>query len=230
MEGHRQRAQKQLLRVTFSDGTVLCYTSCRETFVQTIKKIGTYRLDEITLEIGHLPIFSKTIYPSMAEYMRKIDDEWYVNLRSDAKEKYLQLSVIKEQLGLDFTVELGSGFETSKTISNRTRKGKESFAVRFPNGYIITDISSREVYVKTMKKIGLLVIKSKSIEALGKELVNNYQKYPTQVEVEKGYWLTIPGTTKDRIKALNSVKLKLRGNFEIIQLTNPEAIMELYSI
>ncbi len=211
----QERAHKKYLRVTFPDNTVFCFNSCRETYIEVIKKVGTNRLGEISLEVGHLPLFSKEVYPSMAEYMFPIDNTWYVNMRSSAEEKYRQLLIIKEQLGLDYTVELGDNFITSSSNKRTTRKTSDTFLVLFPNGECINGASSKDVYLGTLKSIGLELIRVKCVESQGKEVVTRFQKYSNQVPVD-GLWVTLPGTTKDKIRVLDSVKGKLKLGYEII--------------
>ena len=60
--GIRSRSQKKLIKVTFADGTTICYSSATTTFVEALRKIGVDKLQAIDLEIGHLPMISREKY------------------------------------------------------------------------------------------------------------------------------------------------------------------------
>lgn len=214
--GIRRKSQKKLLRVTFADGTVICYSSATTTFVEALRKIGVNKLQNIKLEIGHLPIISREKYKKYEKYMLPLDDGWYVNTQSDSSQKYIQLVSIKNTLGLDYIVEIGSDLTPNGTKGfTKTRQRTDCLMVKFPDGEFIGGQSPKETYIESLKKIGLDKIRQKSIEAFGKECVTRFNKYPNQIEVEKLAWVTIPGVTKDKIKALDLIAQKLKIQLEI---------------
>jgi hypothetical protein len=214
--GHlRIRAQKKLIKVTFVDGTEICYSSATKTLIETLKKIGTDKFEEIGLEIGHLPLISKVCHEKFKDYMKPVKDGWYVNIQSDSDQKYMQLMSIKKSLNLDYTVEIGTDIEPNKSTKHTTRSAKEGILVRFPDGEFIGGQSPKDAYIQSLRKIGLESIRQKCIEALGKECVTRFNKYPNQVEVEKGEWVTIPNQTKDKKKALEIIAARFRMVLEI---------------
>ena len=54
------RKPKQILRVNFPDGNSICYNNATTTYIEVLKLIGVERFPEIKLEVGHLPLISKT--------------------------------------------------------------------------------------------------------------------------------------------------------------------------
>lgn len=211
----RTRSQKKILRVTFGDGTVFCYKSATMTYIETLRKIGIIELQKTNLEIGHLPLFSKEIYPKYKDYMKPLDDGWYVNIQSDSSQKYLQLTSIKNTLGLDMKIELGNDFETTGTKGFvKAAQKADCLLVKFPDGSFVGGASPKESFIEAMTKIGLEMLYHKEFEVGGREMVTRYQKYPNQIKTESGYWLTIPGQTKDKIKVFQAVKSRLRIDIE----------------
>jgi hypothetical protein len=206
-----------MIKVTFPDGTVICYKSATQTFVEALRKIGVDNLKDIDLEIGHLRIISPVCYEKYKTYMWPLDNGWYVNTQSDSSQKYIQLLSIKKSLNLDFDVEIGSDIKpTSGTGFTKTRQRSDSLLVKFPNDEFVGGQSPKETYIECLKKIGLETIRQKCIEAFGKECVTRFNKYgKNQIEVEKGIWITMPNQTKDKIKALEIISSKLRINLEI---------------
>lgn len=59
----RSRAERKLLRITFNDGSVVCYKNATMTFVEALRKIGVHKLSSVNLELSHHPLFSKEVYP-----------------------------------------------------------------------------------------------------------------------------------------------------------------------
>lgn len=206
----RIRAQKKLIKVTFADNTVICYSSATKTFIETLKKIGADKFKDIELEIGHLPLISKECHEKFKDYMKPVVDGWYVNTQSDSDQKYIQLVSIQKSLMLDFTVDIGSDIEPCNSTEHSARKAKEGMTVRFPDDEIISCQSPKDTYIQSLRKIGLETIRQKCIEALGKECVTRFNKYPNQLEIEKGAWVTIPNQTKDKKKALEIIASKFR--------------------
>ena len=212
----RSRAQKKLLRVTFEDGTVFCYSSATVTYIEALKKIGPEKLKDIGLEIGHLPIISRECYPKYKDYMKPLGDGWYVNTQSDSSQKYIQLMSIRNALRLDMVVEIGTDLEPSSVSERKSRvKTADHIVVKFPDGELVGGPTPRDAYVSSLMKLGLEMLRQKGIEAMGKECVTRFNKYPGQIEVHKGLWVTIPNQTKDKVKALDTIASKLHIQLEV---------------
>ena len=96
----RTRAKKKLVRVTFPDGEVICYNNATSTMIAALNKIGSDKFPAINLELCHLPLLSKEIYPQYKEWMKPVSDGWYLNAQSNSDNKYLQLRSISDQSDL----------------------------------------------------------------------------------------------------------------------------------
>ncbi len=214
--GIRLRNEKKLLRITFAKDDVICYKNSTRTFIEALRKIGMANISQINLELCHLPLFSKEVYPRFKDYMKPLDDGWYVNTQSDTTQKYLQLVSIVKQLNLDIKVEIGNEFKPSETKGFiKRRERTDCLLVKFPDGTFVGGQSPKESYIETVRAIGIDTLGYKEIVILGKDIITRYQKYTNQIELEKGTWLTIPGQTKDKIKVLKGLSKKLKLNLEI---------------
>lgn len=105
-EPRKGRAKSKKLRVRFPDGVEYCYSSSKETFIKTLRKIGGAKLSRVKLEVCHLPMFSKEVYERYQDFMEPIGDGWYVNTQGDSYTKFMQLKVINEQLNLGLMIDL----------------------------------------------------------------------------------------------------------------------------
>ena len=111
-EVKRSRAKKKLLRVTFPNGKVICYNNATSTMIAVLNEIGEDRFSSIKLDLCHLPLLSKEIYPKYQKDMKPICEGWYLNAQSNSDTKFLQLKAINEQLELGLKIELGADFKT----------------------------------------------------------------------------------------------------------------------
>lgn len=162
------------------------------TFIESLRKIGIDKLKDINLEIGHLPLISQECHERYKEYMKPLDNGWYVNTQSDTSQKYIQLTSIKNSLGLDYIVEIGSDFETSNVKGfAKSREKKDCLLVHFPDGSYVGGESPKETYSLTIKRIGPELIFRKELMTSGKEIVTRFKKYPNQVDIGNGMWLTV---------------------------------------
>ena len=214
----RQRVRKKLLRVTFSDGRWLCYKSTTMTFVEALQMIEVNRLQEIKLENCHLPLISQEIYPRFKEWMKPIKEGWYVNVQSDSDQKYMQLFSIKQQLGLDWKIEVGSDFTPSDDkVPQRKKREAQRLMVIFPDGTRISYANPVDTFVHTIEKVGVELLMRKGVLYSGKPLVTYSKQYNGQLEIGEKRWLMIPPQTKDKLKVLRIIGATLHINIEVIQ-------------
>ena len=68
----RTRAKKKYLRVTSPNGNMICYKNATSTMIAALKKIGVDKFPLIKLELCHLPLLSKEIYPKYKKDMKPI--------------------------------------------------------------------------------------------------------------------------------------------------------------
>ena len=202
-------SQKKLLRTTFPDGTIICYKNATMTFVESLRKIGVEKLQNVHLDIYKRPIITREIYTGYEADIKPLDNGWYVFACGDSSEKFIRLKSIVNQLGEDIVVEIGTNFETSNIKGfSKTKKKIGDLLVQFPDGEYIGGISPKETYIQTIIKIGIDTIYYKGFEDHGQELVTRYNKYKGQVQ-SGDKWITIPTQTKDKISALERISQKL---------------------
>lgn len=224
----RQRKLRRLLRISFPDGKVLCYKSATMTFVEALRLIGTDRLKEVKLENCHLPLISQEIYPRYKEWMKPIGEGWYVNTQSDSDQKYMQLVSIKQQLGLDWKIEVGADFTPSDDkVPQRKKREAQRLMVKFPDGTCICDANPVDTFVHTIKKVGIELLMRKGTQYSGKPLITSTKQYNGQIEIVEKRWLMIPPQTKDKLKTLKIVSATMRLNLEVIQHANQSQEGEL---
>lgn len=214
--GRRGYSQKKLLRVTFPDGTVLCYKNVTITFVEALRKIGVDKLQNVHLDIYKRPIITREIYEGFEADIKPLDNGWYVFACGDSTEKYLRLTTIINQLQVEgITVEIGTDFETSNIKGfSKARKKVGGLLIQFADGEFVGGESPKDSYIQALTKIGLDTICYKGFEDRGEELVTRYNKYKGQVQ-SGGKWITVPGQTKDKIRALERISQKLNLGLKI---------------
>lgn len=110
----RPRAKKKLLRVTFPNGKVICYKNATSTMIAVLNEIGEEKFPSIKLELCHLPLLSREIYPRYKKDMKPICEGWYLNAQTNSDGKFLQLKAINDQLDLGLKIETGTDFETQE--------------------------------------------------------------------------------------------------------------------
>lgn len=213
----RQRAKRKLIRVTFPDGKVICYGNVISTFIAVLCEIGSDRFPEINLELCHLPLLAREVYPRYKAWIKPVCDGWYVNTQSDTGQKYLQLRAISDSLDLGLDVEIGEDFEKQDDPNkSRGTKSKDSLLVIFPDGEYIANQNPIDTFLQCLWKIGIEVIMRKGIEWSGNPLITSYQANNRQVQVDANRWATIPNTTKEKAKLLKVIALHLRLDIEIM--------------
>ncbi len=207
--GKRPRSQKKILRVSFSDGTIYCYKSATLTFIEALRKLGADKVAALNMEWRHNSLCSKEQIPGYEQYMKPLDNGWFLNTQSDTSEKYLLLKSMVTKLGVDCIVEIGEDFETSKAkkfVKERQKIG--GLLIQFADGEFVGGNSSKDSYIQAITKIGIDTVCYKGFEDHGQELVTRYNKYKGQVQ-SGGKWITIPNQTKDKIFALERISQKL---------------------
>lgn len=216
IESKGKRARRKRIKVVFPDGKNFCFANVTDTFISTLREIGSDRFPEIALEISHLPILSKEIYPKYRDYMKKVCDGWYVNTQSNTDQKYLQLRSISDSLGLNLAIDIGEELETQENPEKEKKKRSvDKLLVKFPDGEYIGCETSLEGFLQCLWKIGLERILQRRIEWLGRELITRYQDAPDRIKVGENLWVLIPTGTKDRARTLKVIDAHLHLGLEI---------------
>lgn len=216
MDDGRMRAKRKLLKVTFPNGKNFCYKNVTATMIDVLKEIGEDRFPDIGLEIGHLPIISKEVYPKYRDWMKPIINGWYLNTQSNTDTKYLQLKAISDSLGLALEIELGEDLApTDNPSREKGGKTKDKLLVRFPDGEFIANDSSLDTFLESVWKIGIADVSRRNILWADRPLITNYKAHNRQVQIDTERWIEAPSTTKDRAKLLRVIALHLKLNLDI---------------
>lgn len=213
----RLRAAKKYIKVTYPDGQSICYKSVTLTYLEFLRRLTNEQLSSIDLELCHLPLISRTVYPAYKDYMKEIGRGWYVNTQSDSHTRYLQLTSINQKLGLGLVVEIGEDLQPSNVKGfSKGKKAKDNLLVQFPDGTYIGEETPKATYIATLRRIGIAKLQQKGVEVMGKPLLTFSKLHNQQEELkEEKLWLTIPNTTKDKYKALMSVSLIMRAGLSL---------------
>lgn len=211
----RRRAPQEKIRVTFPDGTVICYKRVLETFMEVIRKIGPELVASLGMEVRHYPLVSKEKIDVFGENSKQLDAKWFVITESDTAQKYIQLCSISKQLNLGLKIEKAERFDDyAQTQHPTVRKAKAPLTVTFPDGEVFSEYVPRDTYVKAIAKIGPERLAQKGLECMGYQIVTRFHKYQNQVEVAKNQWVTVYQTTADKVKALRYIKDRMGVELE----------------
>lgn len=215
-EVKRGRAKKKLLRVTFPSGKVICYKSTTDTMVAVLQELGEDVISKIELELCHLPIVSKEIYPKYRKWMKPICDGWYINTQSNSDSKFLELKSINDQLSLNLKLELGADLDAEdKPDKEKRTKSKDKLLVKFPDGQYFTNNSTLDTFLEVVWEIGIDNIKRKDLSWGGNPLITTSKMFNNQVQVDSQRWIIVPNSTRDKIKLLRVIGAMLHINMEI---------------
>lgn len=215
-EIRRTRAKKKYLRVTFPNGEELCYKNATSTMIATLNKIGEDKFPLIKLELCHLPLLSREIYPKYKKDMKPICEGWYINTQSNSDSKFLQLKAINDQLDLGLKIELGDDFETQEEPEKEKRsKTKDKLLIKMPDGEYIANDSALETFLETVWQLGIDEIRKKELSWGGNPLITRTKIANNQVQVDSDRWIIVPNTTKDKVKLLRVIGAMLHVKMEI---------------
>ena len=209
----REREKPQKLRVIFPDGETLCFTSSKETFVQTLRRISIDRLSTVDIMADGAPMITKTIIPKHQKYMESLGDGWYVNIGGSTHTKYMRLKSISEKLNLGLIIDKSDDFKGEKV--SRGSKGVSFLQVSFPDGTVIGESNTTETFFETIIKIGIERVEKLNLIYNKKNLITSSQQYNSQVQIAKDKWLVIPASTKDKVKMLNVMNVVLHLGLKI---------------
>lgn len=215
-EVKRSRAKKKLLRVTFPNGKVICYNNATSTMIAALNEIGEDRFSSIKLELCHLPLLSKEIYPKYQKDMKPICEGWYLNAQSNSDTKFLQLKAINEQLELGLKIELGSDFETVEDPEKeRKTRGRDKLLVKMPDGEFIANDSALETFLEVIWNLGIEDIRKKDLSWSGNPLITSQKMVYNQVQIDSDRWIIVPNTTKEKVKLLRVIGAMLHIKMDI---------------
>lgn len=212
----RPRAPKKLLRVTFPNGKVICYKNATSTMIAVLNEIGEEKFPSIKLELCHLPLLSREIYPRYKKDMKPICEGWYLNAQTNSDGKFLQLKAINDQLDLGLKIETGTDFETQEEPDKERRsKSKDKLLIKMPDGEYIANDSALDTFLEVVWQLGIEDIRKKDLSWGGNPLVTNKKIAKNQVQVDSNRWIIVPNTTKDKVKLLRVIGAMLHMKMDI---------------
>ena len=215
-EVKRSRAKKKLLRVTFPNGKVICYNNATSTMIAVLNEIGEDRFSSIKLDLCHLPLLSKEIYPKYQKDMKPICEGWYLNAQSNSDTKFLQLKAINEQLELGLKIELGADFKTlEEPEKERKTRGRDKLLVKMPDGEFIANDSALETFLEVIWNLGIEDIRKKKLSWSGNPLITSKKMVYNQVQIDNDRWIIVPNTTKEKVKLLRVIGAMLHVKMDI---------------
>lgn len=212
----RSRAPKKILRVTFPNGKIICYKNATSTMIAVLNEIGEDKFPSINLVLCHLPLLSREIYPKYKKDMKPICEGWYLNTQSSSDGKYLQLKAINDQLDLGLKIEIGTDFEAqNEPNKEKHTKSKDKLLVKMPDGEYIANNNTLETFLEAVWQLGIEDIRKKELFWGGKQLITTKRTTNNQVQVDSDRWITVPNTTKDKVKLLRVIAAMLHVKIEI---------------
>ena len=96
---------KTVLRVTFPDGTVIADKKAKNTFAETINRLGLLKVRNLGITFCHVPIVSNTLDRKYGQAQIPVGDGLYVMTHSSTHDKKKQLAKIAKDLGIKLIVE-----------------------------------------------------------------------------------------------------------------------------
>jgi hypothetical protein len=96
---------KTVLRVTFPDGTIIADKKAKNTFAETIKRIGLMKVRNLGITFCHVPIVSNTLDKKYGQAQIPVGDGLYIMTHSSTHDKKKQLDKIAKDLGIKLIVE-----------------------------------------------------------------------------------------------------------------------------
>ena len=204
----RKRKKDNRLRVTFPDGSTICYKDAVYTLLETLRRIGSARFNEINLTIGELPLISQQTFPQKKRsYTKEICDGWYYINQSDVRTKYCQLLNISKTLNLELKVEVGDFKPERNPRMARMLRPKNRLVVTMPSGEVIDYDSYKDVFMTCVADhIGPHTVSSRAnFEIHGNCLLTTTNTNGQRKRVDEFLYLAIPESAKEAKKILDII-------------------------
>lgn len=184
--------------------------------IAVLNEIGEEKFPSIKLELCHLPLLSREIYPRYKKDMKPICEGWYLNAQTNSDGKFLQLKAINDQLDLGLKIETGTDFETQEEPDKERRsKSKDKLLIKMPDGEYIANDSALDTFLEVVWQLGIEDIRKKDLSWGGNPLVTNKKIAKNQVQVDSNRWIIVPNTTKDKVKLLRVIGAMLHIKMDI---------------
>ena len=100
------RRGSQQLKVTFGDGTVICHSKAKDTYLETLEKVGIDKIHDFKMSINNRPFFDSMPHPKYPTQSYQLSSGDWVNTNIGNEKKVAILNEIAAQYSLDFHAEL----------------------------------------------------------------------------------------------------------------------------
>ena len=215
--------------VKFKDGTIIRHHEAKDTFIESLRKIGLERVSSFRGRLfkGY-PLVGKIKRTDGTHRWQEKVGDWYiyVNISNDTKIRLLKMLSNELHLGLIIEREIESPLSLN-TISSeiKTDKVKRPYnpeaelVVEFPDGTIYDDKKAIWTFVRAIEKIGFEEVAKVGIEIQGYNLVDKRQRTDKGRTWQKRvgtYYVYSYLSNGDKIKYLNRISTYYSLDLKIV--------------
>jgi hypothetical protein len=216
-EVFRERNSKKHLCVTFPDGTVYCDKSPTQTQIMTISRIGIEKVASLGLEVCHIPLVGRKIYPKYEQWQKPITDGWYLMTQTDTGQKHRQLLSISNQLKLNLKIEASNNIFIKSNVEGKIVRHKDNskILVELADGNIIANDNQTQTFKEAVEQLDMRRLSLSDILVAGKPLLTVVKKFNNQEQLINGQWITIPNGNKNKFKMLKLLSIYAKQKMTI---------------
>ena len=207
---------RKKLKVTFSDGRIVCLDKSKYTLVETIKMIGVADVRKLNLMCNGIPLIDDKLDSLYRKAQVEVENGLYINTCTDTETKAAQIKRIATQLGIDIKVELVDKspkeiFVVESKDGDSQLGGRKSFCklrVVLPDGRILAGNTVADTLQEVVEYVGVENVMKMNIIACGIPLVSaildvKYGKY--QRKLSNGMFLMTNTPTERKIKQIQQI-------------------------
>lgn len=206
-----------IIKVTFPDGTEFCYKSPVNTVIAVLRKLGKERYPDINFTLGSNRVVSQVYNPKLKNYLKEITDGWYYFNQNDTKGKTNQLINLNSQFNLGMKIEVGAFKGIADPRLPGATRPKNRLVVTMPNGEVIDHESYRQVFADCIYKLGPRRVSAKANLELSKnqDLFSASDSEGNRFKLDETLYILIPSTTKDAMKILRIIAIRLNEKIRV---------------
>ena len=208
----RQRAGSIGFSVRFPDGTVIRHNNAKDTFIETLRRIGFERLSSFDrrLIMGYRVVSKIERTDGNSKWQDKVGD-WYIYTKLSNNVKIQLIQMISDDYHLGLTIERDGETTADTTKPEQYKKPynpEAELVVEFPDGTVFDDKKAIWNFVRVIEKIGFEKVAKVGIDIMGYNLVD------TKKRTDKGrtwqkqvgdYYIYSYLSNGDKIKYLNQI-------------------------
>lgn len=214
----RQRTGSIGFSVRFPDGTVIHHSKAKDTFIESLRKIGFNLVSGFKGRMfkGY-PLVSKTERTDGERKWQEKVDDWYIYIYISNETKIRLLEMLSNELHLGLIIErddeptlplnaISGEIKTDKV--KRPYNPEAELVVEFPDGTIYDDKKAIWTFVRAIEKIGFDKVAKVGIEIQGYNLVDRRQRTDKGRTWQKHvgpYYVYSYLSNGDKIKYLNRI-------------------------